>query len=32
LTWKRIGTAVPMTVIRRGERLTLEITPLEKAG
>jgi S1-C subfamily serine protease len=32
LTWKRIGTAVPMTVIRRGERLTLEITPLEKTG
>jgi S1-C subfamily serine protease len=32
LTWKRIGTLVPVTVIRRGERLTIEIIPIEKIG
>ena len=32
LTWKRIGSLVPVTVIRRGERLTVEIIPIEKTG
>lgn len=32
LTWKRIGTAVPVTVIRHGEKLTIDVTPIEKAG
>jgi S1-C subfamily serine protease len=32
LTWKRINTLVPVTVIRRGERLTIEIMPAEKNG
>jgi S1-C subfamily serine protease len=32
LTWKRIGITTPVTVIRRGERLTIEIIPVEKHG
>lgn len=32
LTWKRIDTPVSVTVIRRGERLTIEIIPIEKNG
>jgi S1-C subfamily serine protease len=32
LTWKRIDTLIPVTVIRRGERLSIEIIPIEKAG
>ena len=31
LTWKRIGTAVPVTVIRHGKKLTIDVTPIEKA-
>lgn len=31
LTWKRIGTVVPVTVIRHGEKLTIDVTPIEKA-
>jgi S1-C subfamily serine protease len=30
LTWERIGIIIPVTVIRRGERLTIEIIPIEK--
>jgi S1-C subfamily serine protease len=32
LTWKRIDIMTPVTVIRRGERLTIEIIPVEKHG
>ena len=32
LTWKRINRVVPVTVIRRGERLSIEIIPIEKRG
>lgn len=30
LTWERIGIIIPVMVIRRGERVALEITPIEK--
>jgi S1-C subfamily serine protease len=32
LTWKRIGASVPVTVIRRGEKLVIDVIPAEKAG
>lgn len=30
LTWERIGTVVPVTVIRHGEKLMIDVTPIEK--
>jgi S1-C subfamily serine protease len=31
LTWDRIDTVLPITVVRRGEKLVIEITPIEKS-
>jgi S1-C subfamily serine protease len=32
LTWKLIGASVPVTVIRRGEKLVIDVIPAEKTG
>jgi S1-C subfamily serine protease len=32
LTWERITAVVPLTVIRRGEKLAIDVIPVEKAG
>jgi S1-C subfamily serine protease len=32
LTWERIGAVVSMTVIRRGDKLAIDVIPVEKAG
>jgi S1-C subfamily serine protease len=32
LTWERIGARVPISVIRRGEKLVINVIPVEKAG
>ena len=32
LTWERIGAVVPISVIRRGEKLVIDVIPVEKAG
>jgi S1-C subfamily serine protease len=31
LTWERIDTVVPVTLVRRGEKLVVEIVPIEKS-
>jgi len=32
LTWERITAVVPLTVIRRGEKLAIDVIPVEKAA
>ena len=32
LTWERIGAVVPISVIRHGDKLMIDVIPIEKAG
>jgi len=32
LTWERIGAVVPISVIRHGEKLMIDVIPIEKTG
>ena len=32
LTWERIGAVVSITVIRHGDKLTIDVIPVEKTG